>query len=119
MSEQPSVDFAKSWLRYQDDQRDEDKWAIFELQDLVLDDQGRAIRAVAWLVDEAESAWHLTMIGAGPTEDLLHLYGPSTLVELERNVPDKEKLVQVLSNLSPDNPEAEAALGEVIERARR
>jgi len=116
MTETPGLDLARSWLKYQDEETEEDKWAIFELQELVLDDRTRAVRAVGWLIDAATTPWHLTMIGAGPTEDLLHLYGPSVLLELEREGSDRNRFWQVLTNVRPNNPEAEAAIRQMLER---
>jgi len=116
MTKQPDDDFARSWLKYQDHQTDGDEWAVFELQDLILDDKGRAVRAVAWLIEVAESEWHLTMIGVGPLEDLLNLYGPSIIADLEPIVFDKDKLMRTLRGVVPGNPEVESALNEIIKR---
>jgi len=97
---------AGAYLRYHERKREEDRWAVDEIDALVAGDPDTAWEVTRALLGQARSDEELAYIAAGPLEDLLKTHGPRVIDRIERECRNDERLQLALSGVwvRPDDP---------------
>jgi hypothetical protein len=92
-------DLVATYLTYFAAKREDDRWAVTEVDDLVRRDPLRGWEITRELVRKAESDEALPYVAAGPLEDLLIHHGATVLDLIERECLDNERLPLALSGV--------------------
>jgi hypothetical protein len=97
---------AETYLRYHDRKREDDRWAVEEVDGLVARHPDAAWELTRILLSKAASDEVLAYVAAGPLEDLLKKHGPSIIdrVEEESRTNDRVRLALSGAWIRPGDP---------------
>jgi hypothetical protein len=111
------------WLRYHERQGSpppEHEWALFAMQDLVLDDDPtECLAVIVDLVHASWNPWQRTMIGADPLESLVNSDGDRTLDAVDLAVGADSAFVRVLEAVWPGTRAATERVDAMLLRLGR
>jgi hypothetical protein len=100
-------EIAATYLRYYVLKKQEDRWAVREVDTLVRDDPTEAWEVTRILVNAAPSDEALAYVAAGPLEELLHKHGSVLIDRIEEESRGNARLQLALSGvwgLDRDSP---------------
>jgi len=100
-------EIADIYLRYYEDRREEDAWAIEKADVSCNRDIEEALEITLILINKAKSNEALAYVAAGPLENLLTMHGPAVIDRIEKESLMSDRLLLALSGvwgLEPGNP---------------
>jgi hypothetical protein len=92
-------EIAATYLRYYALKKQEDNWAVREVDTLVQDDPTEAWEVTRILVNTAPSDEALAYVAAGPLEELLHKHGSVLINRIEEESRGSARLQLALSGI--------------------
>ena len=117
------IQLVDGWLRYHERQGSrppEHEWALFAMQDLVLDDDpAEGLAVIVDLVHASWKPWQRTMIGADPLESLVNSDREHALDAIDQAVGTDTSFVPVLEAVWPGTKATTERIDIMLARLRR
>lgn len=105
------TDLAKAWIEScslprGSTEKEARRWAVEKVSSLSLRSPKECWEVVLDIVSATDDEWVLTILGAGPIEDMLSSNPEETIAMIERDAPQNSKLRYALANVwQSDTPD--------------